>query len=747
VNRIDLNPERTRGQRTIAVTTRRLRPTVTALEGRTLLSTIVVNNPTDTPITGQTDLRQAITQANHDEGGDTIVFSSLFNTPQTIDIFRGPLVLTDTAKTTIAGPGADLLTLSGPGGDRVFELTAGSVAALSGLTITDGGANDEGAGVLNDGGNLTLTNVIVRGNSAESSDNATVGAGLAAVGTGATTTLSDCTITGNAVGGGGGGIYNAEYDTLTMTDCTISNNSAGGGGGLFNDGTATLTNCIFNGNSATGYGGGLFSSGMLALAGCTISGNSANRSAGGLAAYYGGAITLTGCTVSANSTSGDGGGAATVSGQAPGGGTIAFSNCTISGNSAGGAGGGCEDDLGTMSLANCTVSGNTAYGGYGGIDVFSGPSTPTGPAAAAKGATLTLTNTIVAGNVGGDVGNSYTGSDNLIGGNPMLSALGNFGGPTETMALLPGSPAIDGGTSTGAPAFDQRGEPRAGHVDIGAFQSQGFTLTCVAGIAWSAPVNQPFPKPLEVTVAANNPIEPVNGGIVNFIVSAVRGASATLSAPTATIAGGVASVTATANGTIGKYFFSATAVGARPDGVPLINTERPSLVVTTTLDSMNNTDGLTSLREAIAYADSLPGPHTVTFDPAVFGSKRRTIRLVGGPLVLADPATTTIVGPGAKLLTIGGRGKSQAFDVEGGSLALSGVTIANGNADLGGGLRNEGGRLALTNVAIRGNRAIVGGGLFNDGRTSMSRVFIMGNRAHVGCGLFNTRAATLLWRR
>ena len=75
------------------------------------------------------------------------------------------------------------------------------------------------------------------------------------------------------------------------------------------------------------------------------------------------------------------------------------------------------------------------------------------------------------------------------------------------------------------------------------------------------------------------------------------------------------------------------------------------------------------------------------------------------------------------------------------------MTIANGNADLGGGLRNDGGRLVLTNVLIQGNRAIVGGGLFNDGRTTLSAVSIKGNRAHVGSGMFNTRAATLLWRR
>jgi hypothetical protein len=198
---------------------------------------------------------------------------------------------------------------------------------------------------------------------------------------------------------------------------------------------------------------------------------------------------------------------------------------------------------------------------------------------------------------------------------------------------------------------------------------------------------------------------------------------------------------------MGKYIVSAAATGTGPGGLVLTNTEPPSLVVTTTLDEMDDTDGLTSLREALAYASSLPRPSTITFDPAVFGTRPRTIRLTGGPLVLAGPAATTIIGPGARRLTITGAGKSGVFYLEGGSLSLSGVTIAGGNADLGGGLCNQRGRLVLTGVAIRGNRAIVGGGLFNDGRTSLSRVFIKGNRARVGSGLFNTRAARLFWQR
>jgi hypothetical protein len=773
MNCIELKSDRGRGRGTVAARTRRLRPSIMALEGRTLLSTFTVTStddsaPADNPTPGT--LRWAVQQADANNQADTIVFASLFNTPQTITLSGGTLQLTDTAKTTLTGPGASLLKVNGNGGlgGTDFEVTKGAVAALSGLTITGGFANDAGGGVFNDDGNLTMTGVVVRGNAATSDDGSPVGGGLATW-DGGTTTLSDCTISGNAVSGGGdgssGGIYNGLYDTLIMTDSTIGNNAGTlFGGGLYNAGHATLTDVTISGNSARQAGGGLISSGTLAMTGCTVSGNSSFYG-GGLAAYKGGDVTLTNCTVSGNSVANDfstsntsatgygsGGGALNL------GGTLALTNCTLSGNSAGESGGGLEngsapspvfarspttsahsssgalnDEQSTTSLTNCTVSGNTAYDIGAGVVNYG---------------TLLLTNTIVSGNNGGDVSGSYTGSNNLIGVNPLLSPVGDYGGPTATMALLPGSPAIGGGTSIGAPTFDQRGQPRSGHVDIGAFQSQGFTITPTAGSnPQSTPVNQPFPKPLTFTVTANNPAEPVDGGIVRFAVTPVGGAMAALSAASATIAGGVASVTATANATMGQYVVSTTATGADPDGFVLTNTERPSLVVTTNLDEMDDTNGLTSLREAIAYAESLPGPSTINFDRSFFGTKRRTIRLTGGPLVVTDPAMITIVGPGARRLTIGGGGKSGVFDVEGGSLSLSGVTIANGNADLGGGLRNEGGRLVLTNVLIQGNRAIAGGGLFNDGRTTLSAVSIKGNRAQLGSGIFNTRAATLLWRR
>src|SRR5215469_13267846 len=110
--------QRRRGQRTGRGRGWRLRPTVMALESRALLSTLTVSNTNDS---GSGSLRAAVAQANADGGGDAIVFSSLFDTPQTITLTGGQLELTGTkAGTTITGPGANLLSVSGNNASRVF---------------------------------------------------------------------------------------------------------------------------------------------------------------------------------------------------------------------------------------------------------------------------------------------------------------------------------------------------------------------------------------------------------------------------------------------------------------------------------------------------------------------------------------------------------------------------------------------------------------------------------------------------
>jgi predicted outer membrane repeat protein len=406
----------------------------------------------------------------------------------------------------------------------VIQVDAGVTAALSKMTITGGKTSGNGGGLYNLG----------------------------------TTTLTNCTISGNSAADGGGIM---DYGgTMTLTSCTISGNSASGGsstssgGGIDNSqGLATLTNCTVSGNSATTYGGGISGdSGTTVLKNCTVSGNSA-KYGGGVNIGPFGTGNLTSCTVSGNSAPFGAGlfiGSNISLYYGPTNyGTATLTNCTVSGNH-GFAGGGVYNQ-GALNLGNTIVARNSAS--YGGPDVF---------------AILMAVNSAGHNLIGAtDDSTGWVASD-LTGTvaaplNPLLAPLGNYGGPTRTMALLPGSPAIDAGAATGAPVADQRGKGRVGPVDIGAFESQGFTLTTLAGSTpQTATVGAVFANALAVTVKAKNPGEPVNGGVIKFVANpAANGASATLSAPSAVIAAGTASVKATANNLAGSYTVSASASG------------------------------------------------------------------------------------------------------------------------------------------------------------------------------------------
>jgi hypothetical protein len=256
------------------------------------------------------------------------------------------------------------------------------------------------------------------------------------------------------------------------------------------------------------------------------------------------------------------------------------------------SGGGGIYSQGTLTVANCTLSGNRT-GGFsdgGGIDNYGA---------------VTLTNTIVANSRhGGDLdsevfGATFSGNDNLIDdgtsailtgtGNlnqpPLLGTLGSYGGSTQTLPLLPGSPAIDAGDDPTCAAsgngavnmLDQRGIARTqgAHCDIGAFESQGFTLTGTSGDMQGAFFNT-FPAPLAVTVSSAHS-EPVAGGQVTFTAPPASGPTATFTGNPATISGSSASVTATANGTASLYTVTVSAAGAPSVSFNLTNSP-PTLI-------------------------------------------------------------------------------------------------------------------------------------------------------------------------
>ena len=143
-----------------------------AMEDRRLLATIVVNNPTDTPVTGQTDLREAIALAHADSGRrhDHLRLGRLRRRPQTITLDPANGQLTLDSDMTITGPSVGVTiarsTAAGTPDFRIMGVNSGVTATLENLTITGGNAGSSSGGAIFNSGTLTLTNSTLSGNSA-----------------------------------------------------------------------------------------------------------------------------------------------------------------------------------------------------------------------------------------------------------------------------------------------------------------------------------------------------------------------------------------------------------------------------------------------------------------------------------------------------------------------------------------------------------------------------------------------------
>jgi hypothetical protein len=225
----------------------------------------------------------------------------------------------------------------------------------------------------------------------------------------------------------GGGCFIAA-GTIWLTNSTLSRNLALGGAGNF------------FGNVGSGFGGGFYNSGTLQAANSTLFENIARSGAPG--------------TSTANQGSGLGGGLYN------NGGSIALNYVTISGNGAeqitGGtpetgstSGGGIYSTTGTVTL-HATIVANSLSGSNAFGNLVDGGN-----------------------NLSSDFSCNFTNTSSLNAIDPGLGPLGDYDGPTPTMPLLSGSPAIDGGGNVACPSTDQRGHarPYGAACDIGAFES------------------------------------------------------------------------------------------------------------------------------------------------------------------------------------------------------------------------------------------------------------------------------------
>ncbi|MFN0053941.1 MAG: beta strand repeat-containing protein [Planctomycetales bacterium] len=484
------------------------------LEDRCLLSTITVTSLADNlTVDGQVTLREALKAANTNasvDGSaagqtpiqDVIVFQPGLTGTIQLNPALGQLKISDTVK--IVGLGAGSTVIDGQQGLALFFI---------------GGDND-----ADSGGNVSFEKLTLTGGKTSAVPSGFQSGGAIRSTSSGVLSVIDSVISGNSASDTGGAIY-SRNGAVKITGSTISGNSttgvnAAGGAIWLGSGALTISDSQVTGNSTVGKyagGGGLYTfNGSITVTRSTISGNSAAKSAGGGIDSQNGNITISDSTISGNSAFQGGGGLHASSA------TTIVVNSTFTENSTGGAGGGGIGSFnsGHLKLMHTTVSGNTLTGNTASNTYGGGLMSLYG--------TTSIVNSIIAGNTDSDalrsdlrlvnspltMKNSLIGSNrstllvaapvgapdangNMIGSvaspiNPLLGALADNGGPTKTMALLTGSPALNAGSNAlsvhpataAALVTDQRGgtfsRKSDGTVDMGAWEAPGLVTLTVA---------------------------------------------------------------------------------------------------------------------------------------------------------------------------------------------------------------------------------------------------------------------------
>lgn len=421
--------------------------TASAAQARTYTVTERTDHKPDGCTAADCTLREAVIAANARRGADAIVLPSrkpykldLQSTGEgkaangDLDIRSGPL--------TISHPGRGTATIDANGKDRILDIVGKASVTLDALRLTGGYSNEKDGG--GDGGAI-----LVRKGS------------LTVVSSGITDNRAPW------VGGNGGGIDSDSSGLVKVIDSYVANNDSGGSGG---------------GIEAS-------PSGRMLIQRSIVSGNKAAQAGGVM--VFGPPVRIVDSTIAANLASagpdveGDGGGI-----YVGNKGRLELTNSTVAGNRAYTSGGGIFSDAGSQaSISFATIARNRAdsdgeFGGTtGGIHLRT--------AGVQVAANARIANSIIAlntevGGVTADCGGigflgtgvnliTSTGqgtcseSQPIVATNPRLGPLRDNGGPTPTIALLSGSPAIGAAGAGKTPARDQRGVKRTDR-DLGAYE-------------------------------------------------------------------------------------------------------------------------------------------------------------------------------------------------------------------------------------------------------------------------------------
>jgi hypothetical protein len=441
-----------------------------------------------------------------DQGNTSLTLTNMVITNNVANADGGGVVMENTVNSTwtlIVNNSQITNNHAGDAGGGIDTDGAGTVTINPGTVVSGNTDVNQGAGVYIDsimvgstfvGASMTMTGTVVSNNQAINTGVTASGGGISNAGNG-TMTIINSTVANNFSGGTGGGFSDENnVGTLMVSGSLFLNNSSVGSGGGIQEGgpSTTITSTVIQGNTSSATGGGLFLNGTQALIQrSTIVGNTSVGGGGGIeietTGTSTGATTITNTTVTGNTTTGNAAGPTTANG--------------------GGINAPATTFTGSMKLLNDTINGNFATNGGG---IFWGGTT----------GAVTVQNTILARNSAGTGpdANNPAGmfvdlSGNLIGvsgagsGNtgftvsqhgtttspldPQLAALAGNGGPLvgapgnqvalPTEALQPGSPAIDVGQPSLAPAIDERGLIRpdetgaSARPDIGAFETQDLT--------------------------------------------------------------------------------------------------------------------------------------------------------------------------------------------------------------------------------------------------------------------------------